>query len=46
MLGINDVDPKERKYSELDRKLIGKEFGPSECSDLYFHELSKREQTP
>ena len=45
MLGVNDVDPKEMKYSEL-VKLMGKEFGPRECSELYFHELSKREQKP
>ena len=45
MLRVNDVDPKEMRYSEL-VKLIGKEFGPRECSELYFHELSKREQQP
>ena len=45
MLGVNDVDPKEMKYSEL-VKLMEKEFGPRECSELYFHELSKREQKP
>ena len=45
MLGVNDVDPKEMKYSEL-VKLMGKEFGPRECSELYFYELSKREQKP
>ena len=45
MLGVNDVDPKEMKYSEL-VKLMGTEFGPRECSELYFHELSKREQKP
>ena len=45
MLGVNDVDPKEMKYSEL-VKLMGKEFGPRECSKLYFYELSKREQKP
>ena len=45
MLGVNDVDPEEMKYSEL-VKLMGKEFGPRECSELYFHELSKREQKP
>ena len=41
MLGVNDVDPKEMKYSELVR-LMGKEFGPRECSEFYFHELSKQ----
>ena len=45
MLGVNDVDPKEMKYSEL-VKLMGKEFGPRECSELYFHDLNKREQKP
>ena len=44
-LSVNDVDPKEMKYDEL-VKLMGKEFGPRECSELYFHELSKREQKP
>ena len=45
VLGVNDVNPKENKYSEL-VKLMGKEFGPRECSELYFHELSKREKKP
>ena len=45
MLRVNDVDPKEMRYSEV-VKLTGKEFGPRECSELYFHELSKREQKP
>ena len=44
-LSVNDVDPKEMKYDEL-VKLMGKEFGPRESSELYFHELSKWEQKP
>ena len=40
---MNDVDPKEMKYKEL-VKLMEKKFGPRECSELYFQELSKREQ--
>ena len=42
-LSVNDVDPREMSYKELVR-LMGKEFGPRECTENYFHDLSKREQ--
>ena len=44
-LSVNDVNPKEMCYEEL-VGLMSKEFGPRECSENYFQELSKREQKP
>lgn len=42
-MSANDVDPKEMTYKEL-VEVMTKEFGPRECPENYFQELTQREQ--
>jgi hypothetical protein len=44
-LDVNDVDPGTMRYMELVRDME-KEFGPRDCAEDYFQELTRSDQRP